>query len=286
LERAFFIAMCDLGQQEVESMDIYRHGLRPLLVVGFFFLALPSVAQVWTTCSNSESNICFLSGNVGIGTGFPGERLHVADANILLEGGGETAIKVKRDIVLTGGVSGTSPNPIFELGRIIQAGDGDPEFRFLYSDDNSPVGRSVFEFDRKGIVASVRQDRGSHFEGFLTNTDPQPAFRLNSFPRMRLEMGAGGTAPVDVAIERAAPGTLAFIANDEERLRVSADSISATGAYIQLEAFAGMPPGADCANPEHIGRMKVDLQRPRMYVCTANGWGAITLNRSGKGESN
>jgi hypothetical protein len=31
--------------------------------------------------------------------------------------------------------SGISTNPIFQIGRIIQAGDGDPEIRIMYSDD-------------------------------------------------------------------------------------------------------------------------------------------------------
>jgi hypothetical protein len=71
----------------------------------------------------------------------PGELFHIGDGNMLLEGGGEVAQKFKRDFSTTGensGVqtgSGISTNPIFQIGRIIQAGDGDPEIRIMYSDD-------------------------------------------------------------------------------------------------------------------------------------------------------
>ena len=86
-------------------------------------------------------------GNVGIGIFTPGEKLHLVDGNFLLQGGGETAITIKRDTQYVGGPSGDSKNPMFHLGRIIQAGDGDPEFRFLYQDDTTnPI--SVFEFWR------------------------------------------------------------------------------------------------------------------------------------------
>ena len=159
------------------------------------------------------------NGNMGIGLATPGERLHIGDGNVLLEGGGETAVLFKRDFTLTG-ISGTSTNPIFKLGRIIQAGDGDPEFRVLYSDDMTPE-HSVFEFDRKGIVASVKLDVGSHFEGFVAG-DMEPRFRLNSFPAMQLEMGPGGAVLTDVALRRADVATLSFLTGTNEQMRITA----------------------------------------------------------------
>ena len=83
------------------------------------------------------------SGNVGINVVNPGELFHLGDGNMLLEGGGEVAQKFKRDFTTSGerlGVptgSGQSVNPIFSIGRIIEAGDGDPELRIMYSDDNT-----------------------------------------------------------------------------------------------------------------------------------------------------
>ncbi len=176
-----------------------------------------------------ESVITEQTGNIGIGV-TPGEKLHLLDGNFLIESGGERGIKIKRSFPFTGSHLGPGQSPIFQLGRIVQAGDGDPELRVLYSDDSTEE-RSVFELDRKGIVASVKpvrdrnnrdRDRGSHFEGFLSG-DPEPLFRLNSFPKMRLEMGTGGSTPVDVAIQREATNTLTLITGTAERVRIDAN---------------------------------------------------------------
>jgi hypothetical protein len=170
-----------------------------------------------------DSVLIQVGGNLGMGSAVvPGELFHIGDGNILLEGGGEVAQKFKRDFSTTGenlGVptgSGVSVNPIFQIGRIIQAGDGDPEIRIMYSDDNTTE-RTVFEVDRKGIAASVKTSIGSHFEGFASLTDVNPKFRLNSYPRMRLEMGAGGNGITDVAVERGAGGELAFFTDSTKR---------------------------------------------------------------------
>jgi len=220
-------------------------------------------------------DITFLDGKIGINVIAPGQRLHIGDGNVLIEGGGETAMQFKRDATYEG-PSGISQNPIFELGRIIQAGDGDPEFRFIYSDDNT-LERSVFEFDRKGIVASVKPDRGSHFEGFISNTDPEPIFRLNSFPKMRLEMGNGGSDLVDVAIQRESTNTLTFLTGNVERVRINSNGIEVSDGYIKLNTSSGKPPISDCENDNHIGRMKVDSSLPVIYICTAKGWGKKKL---------
>jgi hypothetical protein len=196
----------------------------------------PDRIPKWNTdLTLGDSVIVEKDGNVGIGVAMPGEKLHLGDGNFLLEGGGETAIKIKRDVTFTGGPSGTSQFPIFQIGRIIQAGDGDPEIRFMYSDDNTPE-RAVFEIDRKGIAASVKPDRGSHFEGFISTTDPEPIFRLNSYPQMRLEMGDGGSTPIDVAIQRETTATLTFITGSAERVRI--DSGGNVGIGVMNPSFA------------------------------------------------
>jgi hypothetical protein len=227
-----------------------------------------------------NGDVIVRDGDVGINVTTPGQKLHLGDGNFLIEGGGETAVKIKRDVTYSGGPSGISQNPIFELGRIIQAGDGDPEFRFLYSDDSAPE-RSVLEFDRKGIVASVKQDRGSHFEGFISGDDPEPIFRLNSYPKMRLEMGNGGSTPVDVAIQRETTSTLTFLTrdveSDAERIRIDSDGIEVSEGYLKLDTSSGTPPSDDCDSADEVGRMKVDSFSPILYVCTTSGWGKAIL---------
>ena len=256
----------------VLSLPVVAYAADYILNSGEFVGLGSGNGRLLFTEQGAIDEIAFLDTNVGINlTASPGQRLHIGDGNLLIEGGGETAVKIKRDVTYTSTVSGLSQNPIFEIGRIIQAGDGDPELRFLYTDDNTAE-RSVFELDRKGIAASVKTDRGSHFEGFISTTDAEPIFRLNSYPKMRLEMGNGGTTPVDVAIQREMTGTLTILTHDIERVRVDATGIAVHDGYVQLDTNAGMPPAPDCDAADEVGRMKVDAVNPILYICTAVGW--------------
>jgi hypothetical protein len=129
--------------------------------------------------------------------GDPAARVHIVDGNQLIEGGGETAVVMKR-----GGAVGDTLNPIFALGRIVAGGIMQPVYRLLYSDD-AKAERSVFEVESTGTVASVSDGtRRSHFEAYVNNGDSEPAFRLNSYPDMGLELGAGGSSQTDVAFRR------------------------------------------------------------------------------------
>ncbi|MBI4346338.1 MAG: hypothetical protein HY553_05760, partial [Elusimicrobia bacterium] len=194
--------------------------------------ALTLVGSTLTVQGNAfsvgGSTLAVQGGGVGIGTAAPGEALHVAEGNVLLSGSGERELRMQR--------TGLENNPAFKLGRIVTAGDGSPEFRVLYSDDATSE-RSVFEFDNKGIVASVKTAVGSHFEGFLAG-DVEPMFRLNSFPQMQLELGAGGAAPTDVAMRRSAPGTLSMLTNGIERARIGTGLVVAATMTVQGEAFS------------------------------------------------
>lgn len=192
-------------------------------------IALINGSQIWTGVNS-------FVGNVGFGTAIvPGELFHIGDGNMLLEGGGEVAQKFKRDFTTSGqrdGVqtgSGQSINPIFSIGRIIEAGDGDPELRLMYADDSS-YERTVFEIDRKGIVASVKTSIGSHFEGFKSLTDVNPMFRLNSYPHMRLEMGAGGNNITDIAVERNGDGGMSLFTNNSPKVIISTDGSMSIGS--------------------------------------------------------
>lgn len=208
------------------------------------------------TAGNSQGSGVIRAQKLGINLSAltPGEQLHIGDGNILLEGGGETALIIKEDFSTPGTPGGSqleSRKPIFKVGRIIKAGDGDPEFRVLYADDDTQEA-SVFELDRKGIVASVKPlDVGSHFEGFVTKDCPsqvispdtcEPRFRLNSAPYMQLEMGPGGlNRTTDVAIRRpgdpqSAPALSFLVGNDvrtsspsNEAMHIGADRTIGVG---------------------------------------------------------
>lgn len=209
----------------------------------------------------------FTGASLGLGTVAPGQRLHVVSGNILLDSPDEQALIVKRAAPFN-----TASNPIFALGRIVAGGDGDPEFRVLYSDDLT-VERPVFEFDRKGIVASVKPEIGSHFEGFIAG-QPMPLFRLNSFPTMTLEMGPGGTIAPDVAVRRAGMAALALSVAGTDRLTVDAAEVRMSSAYVRLPTISGgAPPATDCSAPEHAGRMVVRTDGTQnLYICTGASW--------------
>jgi len=158
-------------------------------------------------------------------------------------------------VTYIGGPSGTSTNPRFIIGRIVQAGDGDPELRVLFADDETTDKgeRTVFEFDRKGIVASVKPDRGSHFEGFI-NLEPEPLFRLNSYPSMQLEMGPGGSRPTDVFLRRNGDATLTVATGGDpdaggERLRVGATGVDVHGTVRADGFIAG---GTALSVPDYV----------------------------------
>ena len=146
---------------------------------------------------------------VGYGTDAPGQKLHIADGNILLEGGGETANIYKRGVTFTNThVNSPFINPVFQIGRIIEGGDGAPQFRWMYNDD--VVGETVvMELDSEGIMSSVRQERGSHFEGHIEG-EANPFFRINSYPDIRLEFGPGGLLGTDVSMSRPLANQIAF----------------------------------------------------------------------------
>jgi hypothetical protein len=47
--------------------------------------------------------------------------------------------------------------------------------------------------------------------------------------------------------------------------------------YIQLALTSGAPPAADCDEAAEYGRMKVDANSNKLFVCTSTGWKSTTL---------
>lgn len=161
-----------------------------------------------------------------------GGNTHIKDGDIWLTNSEEHALIMRQ--------TNLANSPTFSLGRIITGGDGSPEFRVLYS-DLVTAERSVFEFDNKGIVASVKPELGSHFEGFLVG-DVEPLFRLNSYPAMQLEFGSGGISPTDVIIRRVMTGTLAFLTGGTEHIRIESGGnvgIGTSTTHSKLHIVAG-----------------------------------------------
>ncbi len=151
-------------------------------------------------------------------------------------------------------------NPIFKIGRIIEGGDGAPQFRWMYEDDGDTE-HVVMELDSEGIMSSVRRSnyRGSHFEGHLSG-DSHPMFRLNSFPYMQLQLGSGGSSDTDVAIARTGINEIALITNNVLQLIVDGSGnvgigVASPTAKLQVTGLAeyqnnataianGLTPGA------------------------------------------
>ena len=259
--------------------------------------------------------ICYNAGKVGVGTTSPVEKVDVTDGNICINvtlPDMENAFIMKK--ILSGtGISGAFHNPMFSLGRIVKGGDGDPEFRVLYYDEILKKEKTVLEFDRKGIIASVKPDstveqrRGSHFEGFYSGA-VQPYFRLNSYPRMRLEMGDGGGDSVDVAMERLASKKLGFYTANA--CQVVIDSIGKIGigtqtpsqklqvhgmifssslgfkfpdSTIQTTAAIGKSSWSNNGNSIYFnnGNVGIGTDKPKSKVEIANGDLLISNNNSG-----
>ncbi len=164
-------------------------------------------SQRTNTVNANVVNFLDIGGNVsaggalgiGLAGGNPGQMIHTFGGNWFMDASGEVGLIMRRTALTN--------NPIFNFGRIITAGDGSPELRVMYSDDLTPE-RAVFEFDKKGIISSVKPAGllGSFYEGFVAG-DTAPFFRLNGTTSgMRLEMGSGGTTETDTFLTRTAAG--------------------------------------------------------------------------------
>lgn len=141
---------------------------------------------------------------IGVGTGgAPGQDVHVANGNLLIDGASENAYIMKRT-----GVVGARTDPIFQIGRIVAGGVNEPVFRWMYSDSVQSE-RQVLDIEGTGTVANILDTtRRSMFEGYLAAGHVNPCFRLNAYPDMRLELGPCGASDTDVVLTRNGSGRL------------------------------------------------------------------------------
>lgn len=185
---------------------------------------------------------------LGIGTD-PGEKLHVANGNILLSSALEQEMRFFWDTTFPDpfnpGVAPDRSGPLFKLGRVILGGVDSPVFRFMYEDSQTPE-KSVFEIEDTGTVASVRSpgSPGSHFEGFFAG-EVEPIFRLNSFPSMQLELGEGGNTPTDVILRRMIDSAttnqpaLSILTNGGEKVRITNNGLGVNTTSIDASFVSG-----------------------------------------------
>jgi hypothetical protein len=113
-------------------------------------------------------------------------QLLTANAGILSSSATEIGWKLRRT-----GVVGSQTDPAFE-DRIAEGGVGFAMKRTLYSDAFNTE-RPCFIIESSGTIASVSDgNRRSHWEAFINDGDWKPAYRANSWPTMRVQLGAGG----------------------------------------------------------------------------------------------
>lgn len=216
----------------------------------------PNCSVVPPAASGNNADITDLSGltqditlpqRLGIGID-PTEKLQIQGGNISLSSTVEQELRYLWQTTfpdpVNPGVAPDHANPVFKLGRVILGGVGSPVFRFLYADSVTPE-KSVFEIEDTGTVASVRQPSspGSHFEGFFAG-DIQPLFRLNSFPSMQLEFGAGGPSGTDVIMRRVidtltSQPAFSFLTNGGEHFKITNNGIGANATNVDASIVNG-----------------------------------------------
>lgn len=150
----------------------------------------------------------------GVGTTSPGQAIHIANGNFLVDGVSENAYIMKR----TGAV-GIRTDPIFQHGRIVAGGVNEPMYRYMYS-DAAQSERPIYIIESTGTNAGINDDtRRAQFEAYIQDGSEHPSFRMNSYPDMSMELGPGGSRANIGAMSRSG-STVTFNSNTEHKLGV------------------------------------------------------------------
>lgn len=150
----------------------------------------------------------------GVGTTTPGQAIHIANGNFLVDGVGENAYIMKRT-----GTVGLRTDPIFQFGRIVAGGVNEPMYRFMYSDAVQSE-RVVYIVESTGTNAGINDDsRRAQFEAYIQDGSEHPSFRMNSYPDMSMELGSGGSRANIGAMSRSG-STVTFNSNTPHKLGV------------------------------------------------------------------
>lgn len=150
----------------------------------------------------------------GVGTTSPGQAIHIANGNFLVDGVSENAYIMKRT-----GVVGLRTDPIFQHGRIVAGGVNEPMYRYMYS-DAAQSERPIYIIESTGTNAGINDDtRRAQFEAYIQDGSEYPSFRMNSYPDMRMELGSGGSRANIGAMSRSG-STVTFNSNTPHKLGV------------------------------------------------------------------
>lgn len=172
---------------------------------------------------------------LGVGTSTPpGQKLHVNQGNILIDGTNETGLLIKRN----GDVGGFT-DPIFTFGRIYDTGIA-PGFSIFYDDATDPEKR-VFSLESTGTLALIQNGtRRSAYETFVDEGDTYPAFRVTTYPQAALELGPGdGVTDTQVQFRWVSSNTASVTIGGGDKLTINGTTVKveqgirlhARGAY-------------------------------------------------------
>lgn len=207
------------------------------------------------------------SGNVGIGTDTPEEKLDVSgtvNASAFTAGGvpvlssSGTLWSFNNDDIFA------NTNDVIVIGSLALGQDASSGLDFSFDSQVIKDPDIRILFDDTSVSASFpKNDWRFTFNDNFSGGDDYFA----------IDDATGGTRPF--VIEAGAPDNSIYVAGTSGNVGIGTNtpesSLQVSG-YLQLDVVAGTPPGGDCDNVAEIGRMIVDSGAETLYVCTASGW--------------
>lgn len=169
-----------------------------------------SVSQNFTV--GDEFRVDVGSGRTGIGHTNTNYGVDLYNESFSIQGDTEQGLYFRYWGDLSGGAGPGPTNPLWMLGRLVASPPlYKAEFRLLYYDEEAGAERAVYSLESTGTFANVLDGTlRSCWESFLQNGDSSPAFRINAYPRMGIEFGAGGSSATDTGFRRREAGVMSL----------------------------------------------------------------------------